>query len=156
MAANAIPEGYHSVTPYLICKNARQAIEFYQKAFNAEVKLILDMPGGGVAHGEILIGNSHVMLADEQPEMNFSSPQSIGGSPVSLMVYLEDVDKAFAQAIDAGAEQLRAVEDQFYGDRAGTLKDPFGHTWTLATHIEDLSEQELEQRFQELMQQMSQ
>ncbi|WP_394174610.1 VOC family protein [Thalassotalea litorea] len=151
MTAKAIPDGYHSVTPYLICKNALAAIEFYQQAFDAEVKLVLEIPGGGVAHGELLIGNSHVMLADEQPQMNFVSPDSLGGSAVSLMIYINDVDTAFAQAIGAGAEVVRNVEDQFYGDRAGTLIDPFGHTWTLATHTEDVSEQELEQRFEALM-----
>ncbi|TLU67487.1 VOC family protein [Thalassotalea litorea] len=151
MTAKPIPDGYHSVTPYLICKNALAAIEFYQQAFNAETKLVLKMPDGGVAHGEIMIGNSHVMLADEQPQMNFVSPDSLGGSPVSLMIYLNDVDTAFSQAVNAGAIVIREVEDQFYGDRAGTLKDPFGHTWTLATHVQDLSEDELEQKFQALM-----
>ena len=146
MTINAIPDGYHSVTPYLVAKNATAALEFYKTAFKAEITLVMNTPSGGIAHAELRIGNSPIMLADESPEMGFVSPETLGGAGVSLMIYTENVDQLFDAAIDAGAEQLRPVVDQFYGDRAGTLKDPFGHTWTIATHMEDLTEDELNNR----------
>ncbi|MFD2167098.1 VOC family protein [Thalassotalea euphylliae] len=142
----AIPEGFHSITPYLVAKNAKQALGFYSEAFDAEVTLELNTPDGGVAHAEMKVGSSHIMLAEEHPDMGFLSPETLGGAGVSLMLYLDNVDTAFAKALAAGAEEVRPVIDQFYGDRAGTLKDPFGHIWTLATHVEDLTEQELHQR----------
>ncbi|ESP94033.1 MULTISPECIES: VOC family protein [Pseudoalteromonas] len=151
MAVNAIPEGYHALTPYLIVQGATQAIQFYQKVFAAELVLQMNMPDGGVAHAELKIGNSHLMISDECPDMHFKGPNQLGGTPVTLMHYVEDVDMVFSQALAMGAKELRAVENQFYGDRAGTLEDPFGHIWTIATHIEDLSELELQERMSEYM-----
>ena len=145
--AKAIPEGYHSVTPYLIVKDAAAAIEFYKKAFGAK-ELFRMEPGreGKIAHAEIKIGNSPVMLADEFPEFGVRSAESIGGSPVSRLLYVEDVDATAAQAVSAGAKVVRPIKDQFYGDRSGTFTDPFGHTWTIATHKEDVSPGEMERR----------
>jgi PhnB protein len=144
MAVKAIPEGYHSITPYLIIKGASRAIEFYKKAFGATEVMRFPGPNGTIAHAEIKVGDSHVMLADEQG--GYRGPEALGGSPVSLMFYVEDVDKAFDQAIRNGAKQTRAVADQFYGDRSGNLVDPFGHVWTIATHKEDVSMQEMQRR----------
>jgi PhnB protein len=141
-----IPEGYHSVTPYLIIKGAADAIEFYKKAFGATELFRMPQPDGKVAHAEIKIGDSPIMLSDEHPEMGYVSPTSIGGSPVSLMIYVEDVDTIFKQAITAGGEQLKPLQDQFYGDRSGSLKDPFGHVWHVATHVEDVSPEEMDKR----------
>lgn len=141
----AIPEGYHSITPYLICKGAAQALDFYKKAFGAEELMRFDM-GGVIGHAEMRIGDSIVMLADEHPQMGHKSPQSYGGTPVSLVLYVEDVDARAKQAIAAGVKVLRPVEDQFYGDRAGTFADPFGHVWTITTHKEDVSPEEMERR----------
>ncbi|TMP25638.1 glyoxalase [Pseudoalteromonas rubra] len=151
MTVSAIPDGYHALTPYLITENAAQAIEFYRKAFAAELVMQLPMPDGGVAHAELKIGDSHLMLSDMCPDMHFKSPQQLGGTPVSLMLYVPDVDSTFAQAVAAGATELRPVVDQFYGDRAGTLQDPFGHVWTIGTHLEDLSEDEIMARMSEWM-----
>ncbi|MEZ6042810.1 MAG: VOC family protein [Planctomycetaceae bacterium] len=144
-----IPSGYHSVTPYLLIKGASEAIEFYQRAFGAEEVLRLQDPEGRISHGEIRIGNSHVMLADEHPEMDFLGPQTRGGTTVSLLIYVPNVDEVFAAAIEAGGTELRPLCDQFYGDRSGTLTDPWGHVWTVATHVEDLSPEEITQRFQD-------
>ena len=155
MTVKAIPDGYHSVTPYLIAKGANAAIDFYKAAFHAETTLVMNTPDGGVAHAELRIGNSPIMLADESPEMGFLSPETLGGAGVSLMIYTENVDQMFAIALEAGAQELRPVIDQFYGDRAGTLKDPFGHTWTIATHMEDLTEDQLNQRMQDYFNQSS-
>jgi len=141
-----IPAGYHAVTPYLIVRGAARALEFYAKAFGAKELFRLPLSGGKIGHAEIRIGDAHIMLADEFPEQGFKSPQSLGGSPVSLMLYVEDVDQRFQQALAAGAKELRPVKDQFYGDRAGTLVDTFGHVWTLATHKEDVSHEELLRR----------
>ena len=146
--AKPIPEGYHSVTPYLIVDDGAKAIEFYKKAFGAQEKFRLPM-GDRIGHAEIKIGDSHVMLADEFPEQGHLSPKSRGGTTVSLMIYLDDVDGAFKQAIDAGATETRPVEDQFWGDRMGTLTDPFGHQWSLATHTEDVPEDELGKRMEQ-------
>jgi PhnB protein len=143
-----IPEGYHSVTPYLVLDDAAKAIEFYKKAFGAEEKYRLPM-GGKIGHAEIKIGDSFVMLADEFPEMGHLSPKARGGTTVSLLIYLDNVDTAFKQAIDAGATETKALEDQLWGDRMGTLTDPFGHQWSLATHVEDVSEEEIGRRFEE-------
>jgi len=140
------PPGYHSVTPYMSLRDARSALDFYARAFGAELVLKLDMPDGKIAHAEIRIGDSILMLSEENPEWGSSSPQLLGGSPVHLMIYVQDADAAFARALAAGAEQVRPVENQFYGDRSGTLKDPFGYQWTLATHIEDVSTEEAQRR----------
>lgn len=141
-----IPFGYHSVTPYLTVNGAKQAIEFYQAAFGATEVLRLDMPGDKIGHAEIQIGDSRVMLADEFPEWDSRSPQTIGGTPSSLMIYVEDCDAVYNRAVAAGATPLMPVADQFYGDRSGTLKDPFGHKWTIATHKETLSQEEMQRR----------
>lgn len=146
MAVRFIPDGYQSVTPYLIVDDARAALAYYEEAFGAKELLRLDGPGGSVAHAEFQIGGSRVMLASEFPEMDALSPKSVGGTAVSLLVYTEDVDATFAQAIAAGGTVLRAVADQFYGDRSGTLQDPFGHKWTLSTHIEEVAPDELKRR----------
>ena len=150
MAVQNIPEGFHSVTPYLAVKDARAAIDFYRAAFDAELMYQMEIPGGGIAHAEIRIGNSMMMLADENPEMNHLAPQSLGGSAVSMMIYVADCDAVHAQAIAAGAEQVSEVQDQFYGDRSGQIIDPFGHRWTIGTHVEDVSPEELDRRAQEL------
>lgn len=146
MSVTAKPEGYHSVTPYLIVTDGAAAIDFYKQAFDAVELMRMDGPDGTIMHAEVRIGDSPVMLAGEFPDMHCFSPEKYGGSPVSLMVYVEDVDSQFKQALAAGATELRPVKDQFYGDRSGTLKDPFGHTWTLATHTEDLTEEQLKER----------
>ena len=140
-----IPEGYHSLTPYLIIDGAADAIEYYKKAFGA-VELFRMDHGGKVGHAEMKIGDSPFMLGDEHPEMGYRGPKSIGGTPVSLMIYVEDVDTIYKQAIDAGGTEVKALQDQFYGDRSGTLTDPFGHVWTVATHKEDVTSEEMEKR----------
>src|SRR6185503_13756784 len=145
---NPIPEGYHTVTPYLIVSDAAAAIEFYKNAFGATATVCMAEPGGKVGHAEIKIGNSHIMLADEVPEMGYLGPQALGGTPVSIVLYVEDVDALAAQAIAAGAKVLRQVADQFYGDRTGTFADPFGHHWHIATHVEDVSPEEMEKRIE--------
>jgi PhnB protein len=142
------PDGYHSVTPYLICKNAAAAIEFYKQAFGATASMTMNAPDGRIMHAEIKIGDSVVMLADEHPEMHALSPHTVGGTPVSLLVYVPDVDAVFAKAVDSGAIVERAVATQFYGDRTGGIVDPFGHRWYLATHVEDVSREELPDRAQ--------
>ena len=140
-----IPEGYHSVTPYLIISGAADSIDYYKKAFGA-VELFRMAHSGKVGHAEIKIGDSPIMLADEFPEMGYRSPKSLGGTPVSIMIYVEDVDTVYKQALDAGGTEVKALQDQFYGDRSGTLTDPFGHVWTVATHKEDVSEEEMAKR----------
>ena len=155
MAVKPIPEGYHTVTPYLIVKGAGKALEFYQKALGAKEVMRLAGPNGQVMHAEIKIGDSMIMLADEFPEMGAKSPQTIGGSPVGICLYVNDVDAQFKQALAAGAKEERPVKDQFYGDRSGTLRDPFGHQWTIATHKEDLTPEEIGKRAQEWMQKQS-
>jgi len=143
--AKPIPDGYHSVTPYLIIKGAADAIEFYKKAFGATALFRMDHEGK-VGHAEIKIGDSPIMLADESPEMGYKSPTTLGGTPISLMFYVDDVDTVFKQALAVGGEQQKPLQDQFYGDRSGTLKDPFGHVWHVATHVEDVSPEEMEKR----------
>ena len=146
MAVKPIPEGYHSVTPYLIIKGAADAIEFYKKAFGATELFRFPAPDGKIGHAEIKIGDSPIMLADEFAEMGYKGPQALGGSPVSQMIYLEDVDTVFNRAVEAGASVKEAVQDKFYGDRTGTLTDPFGHVWHVSTHKEDVSMEEMEER----------
>ena len=146
MAVKAIPEGYHSVTPYLIVNGAAEALDFYKRALGAEETVRMPGPDGKIMHAEIRIGDSMVMLADEFPEMGARSPQSIGGTPVGLCVYVENVDKLFQQAVAAGAKVERPLQNQFYGDRSGTVIDPFGHKWTLGSHVEDVTPEEMERR----------
>lgn len=149
MSVKAIPEGYTTVTPYLIVKGASDALAFYAKAFDAQELFRMPGPDGRVGHAEIQIGDSRLMLADEFPEMGAKSPTTIGGSAVGLCLYVEDVDALFARALAAGAKELRPVKDQFYGDRSGTLLDPFGHQWTIATHKEDVPPEEMQRRMAE-------
>ena len=141
----SIPDGYHSVTPYLIIQGAANAIEFYKNAFGA-TELFRMEHEGKVGHAEIKIGDSPIMLADEHPEMGHVSPKTLGGSPVGIMIYVDDVDTIFNQAIESGGEEVKPLQDQFYGDRSGTLKDPFGHVWTVATHKEDVTPEEMDKR----------
>jgi PhnB protein len=148
MPAKPIPEGYHSVTPYLVVSGAAKALDYYQKAFGAKEKFRMPGPEGKIMHAEIQIGDSVVMLADEFPQMGAKSPQSIGGTPVGICLYVENVDAVFKQALTAGGKEERPVMDQFYGDRSGTLIDPFGHKWTVATHKEDLTPQQIGERFE--------
>lgn len=146
----AIPEGHHTVTPYMIIKGAAEAVEFYKNAFNATVEFCMEDSDGKIKHAEIKIGNSFIMLAEEVPERGVKGPQSIGGSPMHLYLYVEDVDSLFSQAVAAGAKSVQSVTDQFYGDRSGGLIDPFGHSWWIATHKEDLSMEELKKRSTEI------
>ena len=146
MAVKPIPDGYSTVTPYLVMNGAARAIEFYKKAFGATELLRFPMPGGKLGHAEIKIGNSPIMLADEMPEMGHRGPQALGGTPVSILLYVEDVDAMFNRAIAAGATVVKPVKDEFYGDRSGTLTDPFGHQWTVATHKEDVPLEEMHKR----------
>jgi PhnB protein len=142
-----IPEGYHTVTPYLICKDAAKAIDFYKAAFGAtELFRMADPTSGKVGHAEIKIGDSPIMLADEYPEMKYLGPESLGGTPVSMMLYVEDVDALAAQAVAAGATVIEPVSDKFYGDRMGSFADPFGHRWHIGTHKEDVTPEEMEKR----------
>jgi PhnB protein len=148
MSVSFTPAGYHTATPYLIIKGAADAIEFYKKVFGATEIMRMPGPGGAVMHAEIKIGDSIIMLGDEMPEMGFRGPQSLGGSPVGLCLYFPDVDARFATALAAGAKVVKPVQDQFYGDRSGTIADPWGHVWTVATHIEDVAPDEMDRRFQ--------
>jgi PhnB protein len=152
MATKAIPDGYHSVTPYLIIKGAAAAIDFYKRAFGATELMRMASPDGRIGHAEIKIGDSAIMLADEHPQMGYRSPQSLGGAGVSMMVYVERVDDVFKRTVEMGAKELQPVQDQFYGDRSGTLQDPFGHTWTIATHMEDIPPEEMRRRAEKFMQ----
>ncbi len=145
--ASPIPEGFTSITPHIICKDAAKAIDFYSKAFGAKEICRMPMPDGKtVGHCEMQFGNARVMLADEFPDMGCVSPQSIGGTPVTIHLYVDDVDAAFKQATDAGCEVAMPVTDMFWGDRYGKLTDPFGHHWSIATHTEDLSPEEIGKR----------
>lgn len=144
--ANAIPEGYSRVTPYLIVDGADAAIDFYGSVLGAKERMRMDGPGGKVGHAELEIGDSVVMLADEHLEMDAIGPRTVGGTPVSLHVYVEDADAAFASALEAGATELRPMEDKFYGDRMGSFQDPFGHHWHVATHVEDSPPEEMARR----------
>lgn len=149
-----IPDGYNSITPYLVIKGAAEAIEYYKKVFGATEVVRMDQPGGKVGHAELKIGNSHIMLADENPSMGqgHTSAASIGASPVSLYLYLPNVDRVVERAVAAGAKILKPVQDQFYGDRSGFIQDPFGHLWGIATHIEDVAPQEMKERMKKVQQ----
>ena len=149
-----IPQGYHSITPYLVVKGAAQAIDYYKKVFGATEVVRMSAPDGKVAHAELQIGDSRIMLADENPSMGagYTSAASIGASPVSLYLYLPDVDRVIERAAAAGAKILRPATDQFYGDRSGFIQDPFGHLWRIATHMEDVSPEEMKERMKKAMQ----
>lgn len=146
MSVNPTPDNYHGAIPYLICRGAAKAIDFYEKAFGAVERGRLDLPGGKIGHAEVAIGKAFIMLADENIEMDARSPQTLGGTSVSIYIYVSDVDALARQAEAAGAKILRPVADQFYGDRSVHLEDPFGHRWGFATHIEDVSMEELKKR----------
>ena len=148
-----IPQGYHSITPYLVIKGAAQAIDYYKKVFGATEVVRMNGPDGKVGHAELQIGDSRIMLADENPSMGqgYTSATSIGASPVSLYLYLPDVDRVIERAASAGAKVLKPVQDQFYGDRSGFIQDPFGHLWGIATHVEDVSPQEMKERMKKAM-----
>lgn len=151
----AIPDGYYTLTPYLVVRDAAKAIDFYKKAFNAEEICRMPSPDGKVMHAEIKIGNSLLMLSDENVEMNHKSPQTLGGTAVSIHIYVEDAHKAYEQAIQSGATQLMPVSRMFWGDDFGKLHDPYGHSWSIATHKEDLTPEETEQRMKEAFKQMA-
>jgi PhnB protein len=146
-----IPKGYNTITPYLVIKGAAKAIDYYKKVLGATVVVRMDGPGGHIGHAELQIGDSRIMLADENPQMGNRSAESIGASPVSLYVYLPDCDKVVAKAVAEGAKILKPVQDQFYGDRSGFIQDPFGHLWGIATHKEDVSPKEMAERMKKLM-----
>jgi PhnB protein len=145
------PDAYANVTPYLIVEGGSKAIDFYKEAFGAVERMRMPQPDGKLGHAEIQIGDSVVMLADAVPKMDVKAPGAYGGSPVHLLLYVDDVDRSFEKALSLGATVVRPLADQFYGDRTGTLKDPFGHQWSLATHVEDVSEEELGRRFEKMM-----
>ena len=145
MAVKPRPEGYHSVTPYILVDNAARAIDFYGAAFGATELFRLPM-ADKIGHAEIMIGDSHVMLSDEWPDMNLRGPKARGGPTASMMIYVDDVDASFARAVKAGATVEKNLENQFWGDRTGTVVDPFGHRWTLATHVEDVPPDEMKKR----------
>ena len=144
----AVPTGHHTVTPYLAIRNAAAGLEFYKNAFGAIESYRLTMPDGRVGHAEIRLGDSIIMLADEFPEYGGKAPETLGGSPVNLHLYVEDVDAFFTRALAAGAKERKPIMDQFYGDRSGQLEDPFGHLWWVATHTEDVSPEEMQKRVQ--------
>jgi PhnB protein len=148
MSVKAIPAGHRTVTPYLIIKNAAKALEFYKKAFGTTETYKLMMPDGRLGHAEIRLGDSMIMLADEFPEFGGKAPATLGGSPVCIHLYVEDVDTVFKKAMAAGAKERKPVMDQFYGDRSGQLEDPFGHLWWVATHKEDIAPEEMQKRVQ--------
>jgi PhnB protein len=143
-----IPENYPRVTPYLVVEGAAEAIDFYTRVFGATEQMRMPAPGGRIGHAELKIGDSVVMLADAVPEMGHKSPRTLGGSPISLLLYVEDADATAAKAVENGARLVRPVEDQFYGDRMGGVEDPFGHHWYVATHVEDVSPEEMKRRME--------
>ena len=152
MAVKPIPDEYPRVIPYLAIDGAAAAIDFYVSVLGAEERMRMPAPGGAIGHAELEIGGSMIMLADESPEMDHRGPKTIGGSPVAIMVYVEDVDATFAKALAAGAVEKQPLEDKFYGDRSGSFEDPWGHVWHVGSHIEDVSEEELERRLAEMTQ----
>jgi PhnB protein len=151
MVVKPIPDGYHSVTPYLVVQGGERALEFYKKAFGATELFRMPGPGGKIMHAEIKIGDSIIMLADEAPEMGVRSPRTVGGTPVTLHLYVENVDETFDRATKAGAQSLRPVEDRFYGDRSGQFEDPFGHRWDVSSHVEDVPPEEMAKRAEAAM-----
>jgi len=146
-----IPEGYPRVTPYLIVDGASDAIDFYCSMLGANERMRMPAPGGRIGHAELELGDSLIMLADESPDMGAVGPRGVGGTPVTMMVYVEDVDDTFDRACKAGAKSVRPVEDRFYGDRSGQLEDPFGHRWDISTHVEDVAPEEMSKRAAEMM-----
>jgi PhnB protein len=146
MSTKPIPDGYSAVTPYLTVKDGAAALDFYQRALGANVYMRMDGPGGKIGHAEFRIGGAPVMMSDEFPEMGVLSPQTLGGVTSSLMIYVENVDALFEQAVAAGCTVLKPIQNQFYGDRSGTVTDPFGHRWTISTHVEDVSKEEMDRR----------
>jgi len=146
-----VPDGYPRVTPYLAVDGAADAIEFYGKVLGTRERMRMPGPDGKIGHAELELGDSVIMLADEFPDMGHRGPKSLGGTPVTISVYVEDVDDAFQRAIEEGAKELRAVENQFYGDRSGQFEDPFGHRWNVSTHVEDIPPAEMEKRAAEAM-----
>ena len=151
MAVQPIPDGYPQVTPYLFVDNAQAAIDFYSSVFGATERMRMPGPDGRIGHAELQLGDSLLMVADEFPDMGGRSPRTVGGSPVIVSVYVEDVDSVFERAVQAGATAVRPVETQFYGDRAGQFEDPFGHQWSVATHVEDVPPDEMERRVAQAM-----
>lgn len=147
-----IPQGYHTVTPYMTIRNCAKAIEFYKKTFDAVETVRLDGPNNKIMHAEIKIGDSVLMMSDESEEWKNKGPEQLGGSPISVVLYVENVDEVFNKAIKEGASVVREVRNEFYGDRMGTLKDPFGHTWSIGTHVEDVSPEEMEKRMKSMKQ----
>jgi len=156
MPTKPIPQGFHTATPYLTLNDAARAIDFYKRAFGAQEVMRMNGPGGKVSHAELRIGDSVIMLGDEMPGAGCQSPQSLGGTTSGVMLYVDNVDKVYEQAVSAGAQVESRPADMFWGDRYGRLKDPFGHSWSVATHIEDVAPQEMQKRMQEFMTQMSQ
>jgi uncharacterized glyoxalase superfamily protein PhnB len=154
MAVKPIPEGYHTVTPFMTVRDAASAIEFYKKAFGATERGVMKDPTGKVMHAELKIGDSIVMMSDEFPDYGALSPQSVGGSSMGLHIYVDNVDAAFDRAVKAGAQVEMPVIDQFWGDRYGKLKDPYGHKWSIATHTKDLSREEMKQGMEDAMAKM--
>ncbi len=152
--AKAIPKGYHTITPNLVIRDAAKAIDFYKKAFGAEETMRMPGPGGKVMHAELKIGDSIVMLGDEMPEMGAKGPKAYGGSPVSFYVYVAKVDAAWKRAVDAGAKVVMPLADMFWGDRTGRLEDPFGHFWSLAQHVKDLTPEEIKKGQEAFFKQM--
>jgi len=146
----AIPDGYHRIQPYLYIRGAAEAIDFYKKVFGATERMRMPQPDGRIGHAEIKIGPATLMLSDEYPEGGISGPRTLGGTTFSIHLHVEDVDKAFAQALEAGATVVRPLKDQFYGERSGTVRDPFGHEWLLGGHLEDVSTEEMQRRYSAL------
>jgi PhnB protein len=155
MAVQPVPEGYHTITPYLAVENAPEAIDFYKRALGAKERVRMPGPGGSVMHAELEIGDSVVMLSDPFPQASTKPPKELGGTSVSIMVYVDNIDSLYKQAIDAGATSLMEPDDMFWGDRFGSVQDPFGHSWTIATHVEDVSPEEMQKRSQEFMSAMA-
>jgi len=155
MATQPVPEGYHTVTPYLAVEDAARAIEFYTRAFGAKEAVRMDAPGGKIGHAELEIGDSRIMLSDPFPQASTKPPKELGGTSFSVMMYVEDVDAAFKRAVDAGATVSMELADMFWGDRFGSVTDPFGHSWSLATHVEDVPPEEMAERAKAAMAQMA-
>jgi uncharacterized glyoxalase superfamily protein PhnB len=155
MAVQPVPEGYRTITPYLAVDDASAAIDFYQRAFGAKEQVRMSGPGDSIMHAELEIGDSKVMLSDPFPQASTKPPKELGGTSVSIFAYVEDIDSVYKQAIDAGASSLMEPDDMFWGDRFGSVLDPFGHSWTIATHIEDVSPEEMEERSKQWQEQLA-